>query len=279
MFGYVSANPKGLSPEEFAVYRSYYCGLCRCLHSRHGQSARLALTYDMTFLVILLTALYESDCENGTLRCLPHPVKPHPWKSSEFTDYAADMSIALTYYNLMDNWEDSRSAPSLALAKALKRRFLKVSCQYPRQCSAIHTCLARLAECEKAGLQDLDAVSGCFGRLMAELLDYRRDVWSLDLQQMGFSLGKFIYLMDAYEDLPKDQKAGRYNPLAGVCGREDYETYIFDILELQMAQCAAAFERLPILQDASILRNILYSGVWMRYYSLQDKDKKGEDSD
>ena len=111
---------------------------------------------------------------------------------------------------------------------------------------------------------------------MAEVLDVRRDMWSADLQEMGMALGKFIYLMDAYEDLRKDRRRHRYNPLAALAQQPDYEQQVHDILVMLMAQCASAFERLPILQDASILRNIIYSGVWTRYTDLRQLQQKAK---
>ena len=157
------------------------------------------------------------------------------------------MSVALSYYNLMDNWEDDHSAPSLIMAKRLRKRYEAVSERYPRQCAAIHYCLTQLGKCERSNCQDIDQVSGHFGQLMAEVLDVRRDMWSADLQEMGMALGKFIYLMDAYEDLRKDRRRHRYNPLAALAQQPDYEQQVHDILVMLMAQCASAFERLPIL--------------------------------
>ena len=279
MFGYITVNPEELSKQQLAQYRGYYCGLCRALGQRHGAEAKVCLTYDMTFLVVLLTSLYEYDSQAGRLRCLPHPLKEHDYLYNAFTDYAADMSVALSYYNLMDNWKDSRDLASLSLARRLKKRYLSVAQKYPRQCTAIHYCLAQLEKCEKADNQNLDEVSGCFGCLLGEILDARHDVWSRDLKQMGFALGKFIYLMDAYEDLPGDKKAGRYNPLRALAGQEGYEEKIHDILELLMAQCAAAFERLPVLENADLLRNILYSGVWMHYRDIRHKRAAKEESE
>lgn len=275
MFGYVTINRSELPDEEFARYRSYYCGLCRALQRRHGLSGQLVLSYDMVFLQMLLTSLYECECQSGTDRCIPHPTGKHTWLYNDFSEYCADMSIALSYYNLMDNWEDEHSAPSLVLAKKLRKKYEAVSAKYPRQCMAIHYCLNQLSRCEQENCQDMDVVSGHFGQLMAELLDVRRDVWSADLQEMGMALGKFIYLMDAYEDLKKDLKKGRYNPLASLAAQPDYEQRVHDILVMLMAQCASAFERLPILQDASILRNIIYSGVWTRYTELRQLQQKG----
>ena len=109
---------------------------------------------------------------------------------------------------------------------------------------------------------------------MAELFLYRQDQWEPTLRRMGFYLGKFIYLMDAYEDLEEDLKKGRYNPLRELKDREDYEQTCEKILKLMMAEASRAFERLPILKDAEILRNILYAGVWTRYGQLR-YGKKG----
>ena len=84
---------------------------------------------------------------------------------------------------------------------------------------------------------------------------------------MAFFLGKFIYLMDACEDMEKDKKAGRYNVFLekGRILPEDLEYEILNILNSMMSECARAFERLPILEYADILRNILYSGIWTKY--------------
>ena len=276
MFGYVTINRNELSDEDFARYRSYYCGLCRALQKRHGFSGQLILSYDMVFLEVLLTSLYEYDSQSGTGRCVPHPTKTHTWLYNAASDYCADMSVALSYYNLMDNWEDDHSAASLIMAKRLRKRYEAGSERYPRQCAAIHYCLTQLDKCERSNCQDIDQVSGHFGQLMAEVLDVRRDMWSADLQEMGMALGKFIYLMDAYEDLRKDQRRHRYNPLAALAQQPDYEQQVHDILVMLMAQCASAFERLPILQDASILRNIIYSGVWTRYTDLRQLQQKAK---
>ena len=130
----------------------------------------------------------------------------------------------------------------------------------------------RLARLEAEGSEDLDAVSGCFGELMAELFDYRQDHWSPELRSIGFHLGKFIYLLDAYDDLARDEKKGAYNPLRSLSRQPDYEEEMRDIFELLLARCARSFERLPCVEDADLLRNILYSGVWLKYNCKQAKE-------
>ena len=130
----------------------------------------------------------------------------------------------------------------------------------------------RLARLEAEGSEDLDAVSGCFGELMAELFDYKQDHWSPELRSIGFHLGKFIYLLDAYDDLARDEKKGAYNPLRTLSRQPGYEEEMRDIFELLLARCARSFERLPCVEDADLLRNILYSGVWLKYNCKQAKE-------
>ena len=124
------------------------------------------------------------------------------------------MSVALHYYNAADKWNDDHSLLGLSFEKLLDSPAQTAAQRWPRQCSAIRTCLDRLAQLEAEGSEDLDAVSGCFGELMAELFDYKQDHWSPELRSIGFHLGKFIYLLDAYDDLARDEKKGRIQSAA-----------------------------------------------------------------
>ena len=153
----------------------------------------------------------------------------------------------------------------------LRRKAGKIEKAYPRQSQAIRRELKALAECEKTDSTDIDRTAGCFGRLMEELFVYREDGWERSLRKMGFFLGKYIYIMDAYEDLPEDIEKGRYNPLKKIYEKEDYEERMHQILCMMIAESTAEFERLPCLVDVDILRNILYDGVWNRYNKLQMK--------
>ena len=87
----------------------------------------------------------------------------------------------------------------------------------------------------------------------------------------GFFLGKFIYLLDAYDDLEKDIKKKNYNPLKPLYGEKDYEERCRELLLMMMAECSSEFEKLPCIQDEEILRNILYAGVWTKYNKIQKR--------
>ena len=137
--------------------------------------------------------------------------------------------------------------------------------------------MKKLSEIEKERLNDMDAAASCFGRLLQEIFVLEEDGWSRYLRVMGYSLGRFIYFLDAWDDADKDRKTGSYNPLLAIRGNDDYEETIHKILTMEIAECAMAFEKMPILQDANILRNILYSGVWTKYYKAKEEGNKGKE--
>ena len=277
MFGYVIANKTGLDERQFGRYKSCYCGLCRSLRRRWGGSRRLTLTYDMTFLAMLENALYEPDEDSGTEICVVHPAKKHSWWHSEFTDYAADMSILLAYLKCMDDWDDDCDPIKKAEAASLRGAYRKVCRAYPRQSEVINACMAEISEIEHCGDKRPDAAAGAFGRLMGELFVCRDDRWSGTLRAMGEALGRFIYIMDAVVDREKDARLCRYNPLEYLPDMvgDNYR----GVLEMLMGECVFQFDKLPIVQDADILRNILCSGVWTVYSNKFDTPKKGAADD
>lgn len=278
MFGFVVANSEILSEEEKQRYKAAYCGLCRSLKKRHGQIGRLALNYDMTFLVMVLGSLYEPEECHGCERCFVHPAKRHEYVSSEITDYAADMNVALVYLNQMDNWHDDKSLISLLHAKLLKKKFQRVAQEYPRQCVAMSECIEKLSELEKTGEPNPDVGAQLFGRLMGEIFVFRQDRWEGLLRKMACELGEFIYIMDAVVDLDRDIRKHRYNPLVALKNDGKDDAFFHELLTILLGECIFEFEKLPLVADVSIMKNILCSGVWTRYELEQAKKarRKGE---
>ena len=133
--------------------------------------------------------------------------------------------------------------------------------------------MRQLHEVERRNDPTLDAAANLTGNVMAELLVMREDVYARDLRELGFYLGKFIYLCDSYEDLERDEKRGSYNPLLSRRDDPAFETSCEQMLSDMMARASQAFERLPILQDAEIMRNILYSGIWLRFEDATERRK------
>ena len=322
MFGYVVVNKPELKFREFDVYRAYYCGLCHSLSKRHGLSGQLTLSYDMTFLVILLSSLYEPEHSVTSKRCIVHPLKRQNIISSEFTDYVADMNVILSYFKCLDDWHDDRSVLKLAYSKLLKKGsigknlnnvhatsdstddgsvaatqpsavddgsvaatqpnsdsnnqnsyftddsghlHISPDYSYKNKIEAISSLLDELGTREKMNETNVDVVAGLFGKIMQILFVPFDDIYAKGLGRMGFYLGKFIYIMDAFDDVEEDVKKGRYNVFSNCYTDPDFETHVKDMLTMMMAECSDAFEMLPAVDNADILRNILYSGVWNSY--------------
>ena len=271
MFGYVSANWKELTKEQQQRYQSVYCGICRGIRGSFGSAARLGLSYDMAFLALLLMSLYEPEEDGGKRSCMLHPAKPRPWVDNRFVRYAADMNVALAYYNFLDDWQDDRKHAAKWMADALEKSLPRIREQYPRQCQALETCMGKLSELEKAGCPNPDETAGAFGALMGELFVFQEDLWAPTLRQMGDALGRFIYLLDAAMDYDKDKRKGKYNPYLAM-GMEKDPVRWEEYLVLTMGRATGAFERLPLVQDKALLDNILYSGIWVSYRA----SRKGE---
>ena len=270
MFGYMIANPNDLNEAEKQRYNEIYCGLCYRLGKQHGQLARLGVTYDLTFLILLLASLYEPAEKQGTLHCPAHPVHKHPYTVNRFTDYAADLTIALTYYKCLDDWQDEHQWLKRGYAGLLKSAYAKVKTRLPRQCEMIQACMQDLNRIENAKGSP-DEATQAFGRLMGECFVESEDLWSGMLRQMGSQLGHFIYLMDALMDYDEDIKKGTYNPLM-VLGAKPHQ--LPEALNIYMGMAADVFERLPLVQDLHLLRSIVYNGVWQKYQARLAKQER-----
>lgn len=273
MFGYVRPNAAALTEEEKARYRSFYCGLCKRLGERHGTLSRLTLTFDMTYLCLFLSSLYEPEEKAGQLRCFPHPVKSHSYVVNEITDYASDMTVALAYHQCMDDWKDDHKRSQKLLADLLKKRYAEVKRIWPRQVGDIERYLQELSSIERRKDPSLDAAAGCFGQMMGSLFVMRDDYWRSALRSFGNALGRFVYISDAACDYDKDLKSGSYNPLV-LAQRQPEE--MREGLTLILGTASNAFESLPMIADAQLLRNVLYSGVWQGYNEAMEKRKGGE---
>ena len=277
MFGYLIVNKPEMKIKDYERYRAYYCGLCRRLYKHYGKKGQLTLSFDMTFLTILLNGLYEPKLHSGKHFCGLHPAKRQKVMCNQLSDYAADMGILLTYYNLLDDWQDEKKLKSLLLADSLRKSCMEITRRYPRQSRAVRDYIKKLSVCEKENTDQLDRVSGLTGTMLGEIFVFREDEGSDDLRTMGFFLGKFIYLMDAYEDLSDDLKNGRYNPWSLYAEGKEFDQRAETVLTMMMTECAAVFERLPILKDIEILRNIIYSGVWTKFEIAKNRRKGSEE--
>ena len=294
MFGYILVSPKTLSNAEKARYRAVYCGLCHAL-SAYGAPGRAALSYDMTFVALLLQSVYGLTEESGCERCAARPIRRHRYVVSEATEYAADMNVLFAYYDALDDWNDEKDKRALARSRRLGRYLPDIAKKWPAQVAKTEECIGRLSDMERHNILNPDEPANCFGALMGEILDWRgegsddgADAASASadvaddsagasvaapgaadapagekgsrLRRMGEALGRYVYLLDASNDLRGDIRHERYNPLIAQTSM-DFES----LLTMLIGECTREFEKLSPERDVHLLRNVLYSGVWMRY--------------
>lgn len=275
MFGYIVVHQPELKFREFAEYKSYYCGLCKDLKCKYGAKGQMTLSYDMTFLAMLLTGLYEPETVRDTCRCIAHPLEKHPTSRNAYTQYAADVNMILTYYKCLDDWQDERKLGRYFFASMLRKKNNQIAKAYPEKVLTVTHNLEKIHELEQAEGASLDELSGAFGEIMGQLFAPHEDAWADALRRLGFFLGKFIYIMDAYDDIEKDLKKKTFNPFVAIYQNDGFDEDIKQILTMMMAECSREFEKLPILENADILRNILYAGVWDRYELIRLRRRKG----
>jgi len=270
MFGYIICNKSGLSEEEFSRYRRIYCGVCKSLEKRFGQIERFSLSFDMTFLALFLSSLYEPEERNSRFFCPAHPVHKREATENDFTEYAADMTVALSYHKCLDDWMDEKKAGKRLYGKLLEKHYSEVKVRYPKQCENIEESLKELTRLEQETPEEVDAILHCSGKMLSEVFVYCEDFWSRSLREFGYELGRFIYLMDAAMDYEKDKKKGNYNPLIYMKKQPEEAE---ELLTMLIGEATQVFEKLPMVQDAHLIGNILYGGVWQQYYGkVKEKD-------
>jgi len=275
MFGYIVPEKPEMKIKEYELFRAYYCGVCKSIGKRYGQFKRLTLNYDSTFLAILLSAVSAGSLNIRKFRCIAHPVeRKHVIIDNEIVDYASDMNIILAYYNLKDKSEDGDLAASGLASAWLSGAFKKARKKHPEKCGRIEKRLADLAALEKEKCPSMDAAAEPFAKLMEEVICYdpvcEDEKKEKILRWLGYNLGKWIYILDAYDDIEKDAKKGGYNPLLhqfNFNGKDaaEFKEEIKGKVEFNLTYClsqvSGAFGLLDIKFNKEIIENIIYLGM------------------
>ena len=271
MFGYVRPSPAHLTEEDQRRFGGAYCGLCRVLGERYGQAARFILNYDFTFLAILLWPCRE---EEETLRrgCIAHPLgKRDYYPGNRALELAADESVILAWWQLRDALSDPGGgkgkyrAASLALGSAYRR----ASQRRPDFDRITRERLAALRELEEARCPSLDRPADAFAGLLAAAAEGVEDpVKRRVLEQLLYHLGRWVYLVDAADDLEKDFASGSYNPLIcrfslerGELTEEARESLVVS-LDHSIRLMAAAYELWDFGAWSPIIRAVVYEGLF-----------------
>lgn len=267
MFGYVRPALDRLSQEQKDAYQSAYCGLCHALGKRHGLLARMTLQYDFTFLAIVLSA-GEGEDRLSCLRCPVHPLRrPRPCMAGGRLDAAADQSMILTWHKLTDDVDDHgffTGLPFRFVRRLFRRSYRRAAEAQPEFDARTREGLARLGELEEARSPHLDRAADAFAQILACAAQAMPEEGTRRaLGQLLYHLGRWIYLMDAWDDLDDDRRRGRYNALdARFAGNaRDNRDYLETTATHSLRLAGSAAELLELGGWGPVVENILYTGL------------------
>ena len=271
MFGYVRPSVQDLPEGELDRFRTMYCGLCHTLSRRYGQAARFILNYDFTYLAILLSDRTAGKENAG--RCYTSPIRKRPYlESTAAMELAADESVILAYWQLRDGVEDHAWAAGLkyrAGARLLESAYRKAAAFQPAFDQAVRRQLQMLSALEKEKDPSMDKAADTFAVLLSSAAEGLEDpIRRRVLEQILYHLGRWVYLIDAADDLKKDAESGNYNPVALRYGLKDgawdpESRHAFAVtLDHSIHQMAAAFELWNFGVWTTVLQTTFYAGLF-----------------
>lgn len=282
MFGYVSINKAKLTEEEYEAFTSYYCGVCKATGDVATHTARLGLSYDITFLALLLGSVF-CEGEEREIRCPVHPQKKRKCRFNDrVVDYAAGVGVMLSYLKLADDWHDEKSIKALMGMAVFRRGYKKVLKELPYEYEIISRQLRELSRLEKEKSNSPDDVAEAFGKILEALFapHFVEDIaLRRKLQWLGLNLGRWIYLIDAVNDLETDIKKRNYNPFIEM-GYKTKDECVGDTelsLTLNLEGVASAFELIDFKGNMSLIGKIIYIGLKEKQQLIlrgQGKDNK-----
>ncbi len=325
MLGYVKIDKGELKVREYEVYTGYYCGVCKSIGRRYGQLPRMVLSYDAAFLAILLASLSDESDTPVQEHCIAHPViKKKTVIRNRAIDYAGDVMLILAWYKLADDAADEGKAYAKPVMLMMKRIFRRLNRMYPDLCSSIENHLSALSALEREKCASIDMAAEAFSKIMEDIFtEGLRAVYGSEppqheppgdrgdpgisgmqdepcgfaspgndtrelLARAGYHLGKWVYMIDAVDDIEENIESGAYNPLlfrfkfdAANETADEFRARIEPDLRFNLYHYLAMLSRctdsLDIRKNAGIIENVIYFGLNRKTEEIimrTDKDKQ-----
>lgn len=292
MFGYVTPYKMELKIKDYEMFKAYYCGLCISIKNNFSNLCRMTLNYDMTFLGILLDSLEYSKHEYVVTKCIAHPMKKKPKViDNRALDYAAFCNVALVYYKLLDDYNDDNSLNKKFISMYIKKFINKSKEDLSPILVNIEENIKKLSFLEKSEeIISIDELSDPFASLTAFIISYyyKDENFYDELYNLGYNLGRWIYIIDAFDDLKEDMEKHKFNAINKAFNIEKlpYEDLIINQgnrIEFNLIMSAnstsEALDKLPINKNKDLLFNILQLGLMNKIETIKSRsDKKHEKS-
>lgn len=284
MFGYVTPLKMEMKIKDYEKFKAYYCGLCNSIKRNFGNVPRLTLNYDMTFLALLLDSLSEDKYNFTEFKCLMHPLKKRIMLNNNAAlDYAAFCNTTLAYYKLVDDVQDNKTMKSKVFSGFLKNylKKSKVENKAVMEYTKEKLLLLDTLEANYDGIS-LDELCDAFADLTGFIVSfyYKDAPFKENLYWLGYNLGKWIYIIDAYDDLEKDIKDNSFNAINSLLNTENLDFKSFSVLIKPRIdfilvscseQCLKYLNTLPLIKNEDILYNILELGLMEKMEKVFNK--------
>ena len=311
MLGYVQVFKPELKVREYEIYTGYYCGVCKYIGKTYGQLPRMALSYDAAFLALLLASVDETPDAPVQEHCVAHHIKKETIIRNRAVEYAGDVMLILAWYKMLDDAHDEGKVSAKATLTLLNGLHKKLQRKYPELCDGIEINLAKLNGLEEAKCASLDEAAESFSKIMevifregARLLYPNGQTGESSSSQnlhetfarTGYHMGKWIYLIDAVDDIEENLESGAYNPLlyrfdykGNVSGSEEladetaqqFRTRIRENLEFNLYHYLAVLseqtESLDIKKNQGIIDNVIYFGMNRKTEEILDQTNKNDE--
>jgi hypothetical protein len=282
MFGYVKPYVPVLRVKENELYKATYCGLCKAMGKSTGCMSNLTLSYDFVFLALVRMGLKNESYEIKMSSCIAHPFKKTPMLlPNESLKFSAKSSVILTRLKLKDNVNNSKGFSRLkAKIVGSVSIFLKKTDKslIPLE-KEINQWIRILSQLESENADSIDKCASTFGNLLAEIISFDLEGPQKTLARgIGYHLGKWIYVADAYDDFYRDVKDGSFNPLANFYGKtldEKSKELIKGSMLLELKEMSGFIELIDFWDKdvEEIVKNIAYLGLPREFDEITKRHK------
>lgn len=280
MFGYVIPDKNNMYIKDFNVFQAFYCGLCKALGKTGSQATRLCTNYDITFYNVLLHCITEQEVKFERKLCVYNCKKKVIVVPDELSLKMADLAAMLVYYNAEDDVNDGKKSRILIKWRlALRKR--AAAKRLPKIDALMKESFSRLSRLEKEQCDSIDMVADCFASLMR---DITRELATTDevIDDFTYNLGRLVYLLDAVDDVEKDSKENRYNPILlnyGKCDKKaDYLAKNADELSFLLGstynKLVGCYNAMKVVMYEGVLSNTVYLGLKMQMERLLKGEEK-----
>lgn len=267
MFGYITPDINELKVKEYALFQSYYCGLCRVLKREYKTTA--CLNYDAVFVYILKDGLNNADFyEPKNIKCGLHRVRGKPAIITDSADYVAAVNIMMAYYKLKDDIADEGIIKHLIAPLRFKKKYNTAAVKYPEIALAAEEMWQKQRRIESSRTTSTDEAAQPYAELFGTVLKNISRLYECQLYDLGYALGRWVYLIDAYDDIKKDLKNGSYNVYIQKYNIKNPEEISEDLkLKIQnsfyytLARAYDAYCSLDLIKNQPILSNIIQFGL------------------